>query len=163
MSILGLFKGKPKPLVIHDELGTFTLKHPGKDSAYKGTIQWLDTESLVSLEIDNGETMTASTALETLHRIAADAAGWDKRIREYAANDMADSNGIIETWEDDGDDGFSFLTKEAFISRISIGFIYIHSDGSIFFDYDLDGMFTDHGLGVSVDISGEILSSGIYG
>ena len=166
MSILGLFKQKkqkPEPLVIHDELGTFVLERPGKDRAYEGRIQWLDMEPVVSLAIDSEETMTADTALETLHRLAADAAGWDKRIREYAADDMADSSGLIETWEDDGDGGFPTITKEAFIRRISIGFIHIHSDGSLFFDYDLDGMFTDHGLGIHADLSGVIQSSAIYG
>ena len=34
---------------------------------------------------------------------------------------------------------------------------------SIFFDYNLDDMFTDHGLGVNADISGKIESCALWG
>lgn len=165
MSILKLFKRKSKSLVINNELGTFVLRHPGKDKAYKGTISWLDTEAIVNLELDNNETLTADVALENLRKIAVKAAEWDRKIRQYAAEDMADSDGMIEIWgnSDDADSDFSYITKEEFISRISIGFIYIYMNGEIFFDYDLDGMFTDHGLGIDANISGEILSSQIWG
>lgn len=163
MSIWGLFKGKPEPLVIYDALGTFTLEHPQKDSFYEGEIQWPGGEAMVDLEIDGGGSMTADAARRHLHSIAAESAVWDKRIREYAAGDMAGSDGNIEIWEDDGSGGGSSLTKEAFIRRISIGFIRIQADGTIFFYYDLDGMFTDHGLGVYADVSGDISSSEICG
>ena len=160
MSILGLFKRKPEPLIIRDELGTFILEHPQTDDCYEGAVRWPAGEALVSLDVDSEETLTADIALGYLRRIAAESAQWDERIRAYAAEDLSNGDENIETWENDG---ASYLTKEAFIRRISIGFIHIHTDGNLFFYYDLDGMFTDHGLGVYADISGEILSSEICG
>lgn len=163
MSIFHFFRPKPDPLVIHDELGTFTLKRPNQDTDYEGTINWLGAEASVSLEIDSRERLTADTALENLRRIAASAAEWDRKIRQFAAEDMADSDGRIEIWEEDGNGDYSRITKEEFIRRISIGFIHIYADETIFFYYNPDEMFTDHGLGIRAMVSGEILSSEICG
>lgn len=134
MSILKLFKRKSESLVINNEFGTFVLQRPGKDRAYKGTISWLDTEAIVNLELDNNEDLTTDKALKHLRKIAANATEWDRKIRRYAAEDMADSDGMIEIWEnnDDADSDFSCITKEEFISRISIGFIYIYRNGELF-------------------------------
>ena len=102
---------------------------------------------------------------EYLRKIAAKADDWDKKIREYVADDMSDEAGMVEIWGDsmNSDDDVSLITREEFLSRISIGFIDIEPNGDIFFDYDLDGMFTDHGMGIDANISGEILSCSLWG
>lgn len=41
--------------------------------------------------------------------------------------------------------------------------MFVYPNGEVYFDYDLDEMFTDHGLGISANISGEILSVGLVG
>ena len=109
-----------------------------------------------------GEPPAADAALAHLCGIMAEAGEWDRRLRAYAADEMAGGDGWIETWEDE-DSGGSRRTREEFIRRLSIGFIRVHRDGTLFFYYDLDGMFTDHGLGIHANISGEIFSYEICG
>ena len=165
MSILNFFKKKSKPIIINDELGTFILKNPKKDKLYRGKIKWLDDDVYVSLHCDSVDSITANIALENLRKIAAKAEDWDKRIRKCIADNKSDKDGMVEIWGDsmDTDDDISQITKEEFLSRISIGFIHIYPNGEIFFDYDMDGMFTDHGMGIDANISGEISSCGLWG
>lgn len=165
MLISGLFRRKPEPLIINDPLGKFTLQNPKKDNTYEGEIDWLGTEVFVDLETDGPDSHTADAALKILRKIAEETAQWDRRLRQYAAEEMSDGDGKVEVWEgdEDSDDGYSYLTKEEFISRISMGFIHINKDGTIAFYYDTDGMFTDHNLEIRADISGEILCADLCG
>ncbi len=163
MAPFGFFKRRPKPLVIQDALGTFTLQNPAKDKFYKGTIQWLGTAAPVRLEPDDPETLRADAALENLREIVNHAAEWDRNIRQYAAEEMAEEDGMIETWQETADGSPLAVTKEEFIRRISMGFIYIHAGGDVFFDYGLDDMFTDHGLEIHAHIPGGIEYCGIWG
>ena len=164
MSIFKRFNKKPEPIVINDELGTFTLKNPEKDKFYDGTVNWLGVDVGVSLRLDSSDSLTADITLKNLHEIVAQAADWDKKLRQYAVEDMCDEDGLIEIWGDwDEEDEASPITKEEFLSRISLGFMHVYPNDEIYFDYDLDGMFTDHGLGIFANTSGEILSSGLQG
>lgn len=163
MSILNFFKKKSEPFVINDDIGTFTKTK--KDKLYRGKIKWLDVDDVfVSLYCDSDDSITANIALENLRNIVAKAEEWDEQIKKYIANNMSDKYGMVEIWGDtDTDDDISQITKEEFLSRISIGFIHIYPNGEIFFDYDMNGMFTDHGMGVDANISGEISSCGLWG
>ena len=124
MSILKWFRRKPEALVIQDKLGTFLLEHPQSDRFYEGTVPWPPEEALVDLEIDGGEPPAADAALAHLCGIMAEAGEWDRRLRAYAADEMAGGDGWIETWEDE-DSGGSRRTREEFIRRLSIGFIRV--------------------------------------
>lgn len=165
MSILRLFRKKPNPIIINDELGTFILKNPLKDKTYDGEISWLGREVSVSLYCDSGDSLTADIALENLRKIAAESADWDKRLRQCAVEYMASEDGSVEIWGDAADSGDTIppITTEEFLSRISLGFMYVYPNGQIYFDFDLDEMFTDHGLGIYANISGEISSVGLMG
>lgn len=166
MSIMSFFRKKPEPLVIHDELGTFVQKDPGKDKAYSGEVSWLGENVYVDLYCDSDGSQTADIALGNLRKLVDNADDWDKKIRKYIADDMSDEDGMVEIWGDDEDtdeDDVSQITREEFLSRISVGFINIYPDGEIFFDYNMDEMFSDHGMGVNADISGEISSCGLWG
>lgn len=164
-SLSGLFRRKPESFTIDDALGVFTLENPKKDNAYEGMINWLGAEALVDLETDGTDNHTADTALGNLRRIAEETAQWDRRLREYAAEEMSEGDGTVEIWEGDGDNDadYSYITKEEFISRLSIGFIRINKDGTIVFYYDMDEMFTDHTLEIRANISGEIRCAGLCG
>ena len=159
----GLLKPKPRPepLVIKDALGTFTLE---KGDSYSGEAKLLGREITVFLETDGDGQTTADNSLKNLHVFAANAAKWDADIKQFAADDFADVNGMIETWgscEDDSEG--EVISKEEFTRRISMNFIQFYRDGSIFLDYDLDELFTDHGLGVHAHISGRIESCALWG
>ena len=99
-----------------------------------------------------------------IRAFAANAAKWDADIKQFAADEFARADGMIETWggcEDDSEG--EVISKEEFMRRISLNFIQFYRDGSIFLDYDLDDLFTDHGLGVHADVSGRIESCALWG
>lgn len=148
--------------MIQDGLGVFTLKDPGKSRFYEGEINWLGQEVSVSLYCDDGA-LTAKTALENLRRIVAEAAGWDARLRQCAVEDMAGEDGMVEIWGDGTEEEPPPVTAAEFLSRISLGFMDVYPNGELYFDYDLDEMFTDHGLGICADMAGEKLSVGLVG
>ena len=160
----GLFmsknKSKPEPVVIHDSLGTFTLNRKN----YEGEVKLPGLEITVFLETDGEEKTTAFASLQSLRAFVKNAADWDERIRQFAADDFAGKDGTIEIWGDcDGNNEGGFISKDEFMRRISMNFIQFYADGSLFFDYDLDEMFTDHGLGVHAHISGRIESCALWG
>lgn len=164
--IIALFKkkaaAKPEPLVIEDELGRFVMENPHREDSYWGDVNLLGRDVSVCLRIDGSGQMTASAALKNLHTFAAHADDWDARIKQFAADDFVDQDGTIETWGGAERDS-EIISKEEFMRRIEMNFICFYSDGSIFLDYDLDDMFTDHGLGVDADISGKIESCTLWG
>ena len=160
----GLFmsknKSKPEPVVIHDSLGTFTLNRKN----YEGEVKLPECEITVFLETDGEEKTTAFASLQSLRAFVKNAADWDERIRQFAADDFAGKDGTIEIWGDcDGNNEGGIISKDEFMRRISMNFIQFYADGSLFFDYDLDEMFTDHGLGVHAHISGRIESCALWG
>ena len=155
------FFKKKEPIVINDTYGVFALHKDRK--CYEGTTVWLGKEMFVTLFCDSRETLTAEKALENFHKLMENAADWDKRIREQSARDMAGGGEMIEIWDEDENEEPLTVSKEEFTRRMSIGFVYLYPDGSIFFYYDLDNMFTDHGLGINADISGELESPDLVG
>ena len=158
----GLFMPKPKPapVVIRDFLGTFTLDKEN----FCGEVTLLGHEMTVFLETDGEGKSTADTALKNLHAFVPKAAEWDAAVKEFAAADFADENGMIDTWGGCGSDSEGeIISKEEFMRRTEMNFIQFNRDGSLFFDYSLNDMFTDHGLGVNADISGKIHSCALWG
>ncbi len=84
-------------------------------------------------------------------------------MKAFASEDFCDKDGMIETWEENGEQDCQQITRSEFERRISIGFVYVYTDGSLDIDYDLDGMFTDHGLLFTAHITGKIESVDLYG
>lgn len=157
-------KKKPEPLVIEDELGTFTMKNPETDKFFSGEIDLPFGKVDIMLEPDGNESVSAQNALRHLHTFVPNAADWDTRIKQSAADEFAEKDGTIETWGGcESDSEGKTISKEEFMRRIAMNFICFYSDGSIFLDYNLDDMFTDHGLGVNADISGKIESCALWG
>ena len=157
-------KKKPEPLVIEDELGTFTMKNPETDKFFSGEIDLPFGKVDIMLEPDGNESVSAQNALRHLHTFVPNAADWDTRIKQSAAEEFAEKDGTIETWGGcESDSEGETISKEEFMRRIAMNFICFYSDGSIFLDYNLDDMFTDHGLGVNADISGKIESCALWG
>ena len=157
-------KKKPEPLVIEDELGTFTMKNPETDKFFSGEIDLPFGKVDIMLEPDGNESVSAQNALRHLHTFVPNAADWDTRIKQSAADEFAEKDGTIETWGGcESDSEGETISKEEFMRRIAMNFICFYSDGSIFLDYNLDDMFTDHGLGVNADISGSIESCALWG
>lgn len=168
MAFFGKLFGKekaarPEPIVITNELGSFTSDGGGK--VFEGEMDWCGERVTVFLQPDENNVNGIDRSLEILRRLLSNAAEWDARLKEYSANGFLDDDGLIHIWgspeqlQEDAEP----VTKEEFISRISLGFVDISPNGDIYFDYSLDEMFTDHGEGIFANISGEIFSAGLQG
>ncbi|MDE6005880.1 MAG: DUF2262 domain-containing protein [Oscillospiraceae bacterium] len=157
---------KPEPIVIINELGSFTYSG-GRSNLFEGMVEWCDNTIDVFLDPDDGETITINTSLQILRKLLAQAQEWDQKLKEYSAEDLlrGESDGLIHIWgsPEQLQDDVPPVTKEEYMERISLGFMHISLNGDIYFDYSLDNMFTDHGMGIQANISGEIFSAGLQG
>lgn len=144
-----------KPVLIQDELGTFTLNR--EYDWFEGEISWLGSTQRVLLDQDeDGD--TANGALQTLRMLMSDASKWDKILRDYAAEQLTE---LANDWQDDEDeDG---ITKEAFAERIGTPSFHISSDGSFEAEYEDDDMFYGHWIVVYGNADGELDDANIEG
>lgn len=164
MSIFLKKPQKPEPLIINNKIGTFILRDPQRDNYYEGEIILLGEKHYINLEPDSEDKKTAYKALGHLHKFVSDAEKWDRRIKEYITENFVEDDGMVDIWGGtDPYDKPSRIKKEEFYSRLSFGFACIYKSGELGIDYDPDEMFTDHGIFVSANISGEILSANLYG
>ena len=170
MSIFNLFKKKPapvpvkpQPIVIRDPLGDFTRYNPETDDRFEGRITWLGETVEITLYLDKEESASPDKALAHLRQLMAQAEQWDTRLRQAGLQDIAEPDGTVDIWGDGMKEEPSTISSEEFLRRISLAFLWIYPDGSLYFDYDLDQMFTDHGLGFDANISGEIIPCGLQG
>ncbi|MBR6617005.1 MAG: DUF2262 domain-containing protein [Oscillospiraceae bacterium] len=148
------------PITLHvDGIGEFEWKRYRTCSSFNGQIQWCEELIGVELESDGPGTKTANRALAVLQKIYARQKELTESVFCKCAEDVARDDGMIETWQEEA----SFITKEEFLERISVGFIHIWQDGSMHFTIEADGIFTDHALEVEVTPAGEIVAEGFSG
>lgn len=156
---------KPVPIVITNELGSFTNAKLRELRQFEGEVDWCGKTVTVFLGNDSDESETIDKASDILRKLLDNADEWDKKLKEYSADDLCESDGLIHIWGscEQFEDDVKPVTKKEYMERISLGFMDISPNGDIYFDYDLDEMFTDHGMGINANISGEIFSSGLEG
>lgn len=112
-----------------------------------GEGQWAGENCLIHLEVDAPEAQTADNALRTLQILLADSANWDRKARQFAANELVDN---ANDWQEDED--APEITEDEFASRISISEISISAeDGAFALYYDDDDLFWGHVIIVSGD------------
>ncbi len=145
---------------IDDELDYFCLRK----GSLEGEIHWLEAPLSVSLFPEENASMDYGRSTQRLKAIAGDAEEWDRRLKTFAADQMADARGLIAVWgsEDTGEKPGE-VTKEVFMQRIAPGFLWVYPDGSLYFNYDADGMFTDHAIGFTVDAQNRIQNCRLEG
>lgn len=153
------FLKKKKPVVIRDRYGVFTLEKDG--CGYWGKVDWLGKTIFVTLCCDSREGITADKALESFHSLMENAPAWDARLKDRCAEELAGIDGMVEGWTWDKEVENPLLTKEEFKSRLTMGFVHIDSDGSLYFDLEPGDLFGDHGVGAYADISGQIGDIGL--
>jgi hypothetical protein len=133
--------------------GAFELDRP--THSYEADIAWCD--DTVGLILDSDEDAEIQICLGFARKLFENQIEWDKRTREYAANDLTV---LANEWSVNEDHEIS---EKEFASRISLGSIIIKSDGSFTFLLDDDNMFREHGIAVYGDIENGPDSSDIFG
>ena len=134
-----ILEEQKKPVTFQEEgLGTFTLDR--QVDWFETEVDWLGGQ--ISLVFDAGE--DRAEALQNAKALLADAASWDKRVREYAADDLLAS---ANDWAEDEE-----ITREQFIQRMELESIEIRADGSFEFWFADGDMFYGHSIHVSGDM-----------
>lgn len=153
------FLKKKEPVVIRDRYGVFTLEKNGR--GYRGEVDWLGERISVTLGCDSREGITANKAMTALHSLMENAPAWDGRLKECCAEELSGKDGMVETWTEDENGENLLLSKEEFKNRLTMGFVHVHADGSLFFDLEPGDLFGDHGVSACADISGWIGDIGL--
>ena len=134
-----ILEEQKKPVTFWEEgLGTFTLNR--QVDWFETEVDWLGGQ--ISLVFDAEE--DRAEVLQRAKTLLADAASWDKRVREYAADDLLAS---ANDWAEDEE-----ITREQFIQRMELESIEIRADGSFEFWFADGDMFYGHSIHVSGDM-----------
>lgn len=140
-----------KPVKVESALGTFELDR--RYDWYEGTIDYLGAPCSVLLTVEEGST-DVRVALARLESLCADFKTIDRKVREYAAEELLEN--AIDWCEEE-------LSPEQFANRMSNPSICIGSDGSADFTFDDGGMFWGHVIVVSMDADGVFDGADIAG
>ena len=140
-----ILEEQKKPVTFWEEgLGTFTLNR--QVDWFETEVDWLGGQ--ISLVFDAEE--DRAEALRKAKALLASAASWDKRVREYAADDLlASANDWAEQMEDEEPQE---ITREQFMERMELESIEIRADGSFEFWFADGDMFYGHSIHVSGDM-----------
>lgn len=135
-------------------LGTFVLERTV--DWFETKKDWLGTE--INLSFDQDEEEAMESAIETARALMGDQKGWDRRIREYAAdellqlaNDWAVST-MDEEASEDSEEAGPLVSRDQFMERMELEAIQAQEDGEFefwFFDGDL---FFGHSIHVTGNV-----------
>ena len=140
-----ILEEQKKPVTFWEEgLGTFTLNR--QVDWFETEVDWLGTEISLVFDRDGNR----ADCVRNAKALLAAAAGWDQRVREYAADDLLSSaNDWAEQMEDEEPQE---ITKEQFMERMELESIEIRADGSFEFWFADGDMFYGHSIHVSGDM-----------
>ena len=141
-----ILEEQKKPVTFWEEgLGTFTLDR--RVNWFETAADWLGTEiSLVfDREEDRGDCVRNAKAL------LSDAAGWDRRVREYAADELlSTANDWAGQMEDEEPQE---ITREQFMERMEPESIEVRADGSFEFWFGDGELFYGHSIHVQGNLT----------
>ena len=130
-----------KPVTFwEDGLGTFALNR--QVDWFETELDWLGTA--ISLVFDREE--DRADCVKNAKALLAGSESWDKRIREYAADELLEQ---ANDWAENAEEE---VTEEQFRERMELESIEIRGDGSFEF------WFSDGDMGHSIRVSGDLES-----
>ena len=142
-----ILEEQKKPVTFWEEgLGTFTLNR--QVDWFETQADWLGTEVTLCFDGDEDRADCAANARTLL----ASAAEWDRRVREYAADDLLDSANDWAQDTGDEDEEPEEITRKGFMERMELESIEITGNGGFTFWFSDGDMFYGHSICVSGDL-----------
>ncbi|MEA4934283.1 MAG: DUF2262 domain-containing protein [Lawsonibacter sp.] len=130
-------------------LGTFVLNR--SVNWYQADVEWLDQP--IQLTYDpNTEEATKDTQMTAL-ALMSDQAGWDQRIRAYAADKLLPLAGALPQDEEQEESEAEEVTPEEFMSRIELESIQTYPDGRFAFWFHDGDLSSERSIQVSGSLS----------
>ena len=153
-----ILEEQKKPVTFWVEgLGTFALNR--QVNWFETELDWLGTE--VSLSFDRMDEAEMKQSQNTAKALLAGAADWDRRVREYAADELlSTANDWAEQMEDEEPQE---ITREQFMDRMELESIEIRADGSFEFWFADGDLFYGHSIHVSGDMENGPDDAGMEG
>ncbi len=143
-----ILEEQKKPVTFWVEgLGTFALNR--QVNWFETELDWLGTE--VSLSFDRMDEAEMKQSQNTAKALLAGAADWDRRVREYAADELLE---LANDWSQDMDEdgGAVEVTREQFMERMELEAVQVEPDGSFEFWFGDGDLFYGHSIWVSGDL-----------
>lgn len=135
-----ILEEQKKPVTFWEEgLGTFTLNR--QVGWFETEVDWLGTKIFLVFDQDENRADCVMNAKALL----AAAADWDRRVREYAADELLDS-------ANDWAEGEEPVTREGFMERMELESIEVREDGGFQFWFGDGDLFYGHSIQVSGDL-----------
>lgn len=135
-----------KPVDYEDRvLGTFALDK--RVDTFEKKVDWQGRS--VNLTFDNGTDEEIAEGLRTCYEIMNNVSEWDNKVRKFAAEQLLELKN--ENWIDEDEDE---LTKEEFMTRISVRSISAMPEGEMEFWLDDGDIFWGHSIVVSGSVDG---------
>lgn len=128
-----------KPVTFEGEGMNFTLNR--RVGWFEAEVNWLKTP--ISLVFDAEE--DRADALQTARTLLDAQEEWDRRVREYAAEELT---GLANDWAEDP----SEITKKQFADRLELESIEVREDGGFQFWFGDGELFYGHSIWVSGDV-----------
>ncbi len=153
-----------QPFVIHtEELGDFAMQRAGGYVEFSGQIMWMGEKCEVTLCPDAANTRTIDKSIEALNILASSMDEWDRKVKDFAADELAEDDGMIYIYTWESEEGTP-VSKEEFKRRISLEHINIETSGDFCFSYEYrsDEMVTEH-MYAEGNISGKMKSASLDG
>lgn len=140
-----ILEERKKPVTLDGgELGTFTLNR---------TAGWFGTEldfNGVATNLIFAAAEETAPCLDTARTLLADPAGWDEKIRSFAAQTLYPV--ILPLAEEGGEE----LTQEELAQQLDPDFLMVHGDGSFELWYGDGGIFWGRSIKVTGTLTGGV-------
>ena len=131
-------------------LGTFVLER---------TVDWFEIKTdwmgtKINLSFDKDEEEVMESAIKTIRSLLGDQEGWDRRIREFAEDELLE---LANEWAADAADGEEpeslekdgqLVSREQFMERMELESIQAEADGGFEFWFGDGDLFFGHSIHV---------------
>lgn len=122
-----LLEEQKKPVTQEIEgLGTFTLSR--SMGWFETDVDWMDQSVLITFDQDGDQ----ETSLAVLRALLADPAGWDQRLRSFAADQLLETaNQCAEEDEISREDFVAAIQPESIHAGENDSFLFVFNDGDL--------------------------------
>ena len=144
-----------KPIIIaRPDFGE--LRYDRQFGWYTGKAAW--NGRTIDISLSCADPRDAEAVLEAASRLFKDQAGWQQRVQDYAVANLLELKN--DSWLDDNE---TELSREEFLSKMTLESITIEEAGSFTFWHDDGDLFFGHSIEIDGDLENGLTNADIPG